>query len=347
MVLAVQVARGAGLEFLALHAEDAGVGHGHAHSHEAVAGTLVHDERWRSARRVTLVGMLLKCVLCAVEGSMGWLGGSRALLADAVHTLSDLLGDCVVLLTLRFAARPADARFPWGRGKVETLTALGLALMLTALAVGIGADAAKALQSGVVGTRAPAWVIFGALLGVVVQEANFRMTRAVAQRTDNDALMANAWHHRSDALSSVAVACGLIGAWLWDAWWLDSVAAIAVGGMILLAALRLLQSSVMKLVDVSVDAATLAQLRVLAEADAAVAEVHDLRARAVGPRYFVELHAVVHPDMSVREACTVAHRIEAALRAAVPAVARVQVHMEPAREGVIIPVAPSAAKARL
>ncbi|MSR74157.1 MAG: cation transporter [Planctomycetes bacterium] len=314
------------------------MGHGHAHASHHVLAADTHTERWRSAKRVTLLGMALNAFLCVAEGGIGWMCGSRALLADAVHTLSDVLDDCVVLIALRYAAKPPDARFPWGRGKVETLTALGLALFLVALAVGIGADAAAALQAGGGAVRAPLWALGGALLGIVVQETNFRMTQAVARRTDNDALMANAWHHRSDALSSLAVACGLAGAWLFDAWWLDAVAAIAVGGMILLAALGLLQRSVMKLADVSVDETTLKLLRDAAEADAAVAEVHDLRARAVGPRCFVELHAVVHPDMNVREACVVAHRIEAALRAAVPAVEGVQVHMEPAKQGVIIPL---------
>jgi cation diffusion facilitator family transporter len=295
------------------------------------------EARFREARKVTLAGAALRSGLAAVELILGVAFGSRALIADTAHTLSDLVSDAVVFVALQYASRPGGEAFPFGRGKVETLAALAVSAMLAAAGVGIAVEAGAALAGGTPAPVSP-WALAGAALGIVVQETCFRWTLRVGRRIRSQALVANAWHQRSDALSSVAALLGIAGSSLFDAGWLDPVAAVVVAGMILRVAFDLLRESFRGLLDVSVPAALRDRIKLAAVSDPAVAEVHDLRARHVGHEVFVDLHAVVHPQMTVTEACAVAHRVEDAVKATAPEVRRVLVHVEPAREGAIIPV---------
>lgn len=315
---------------------------GSEHRHEAVvppggAGPLEVQARLREARRITALGACLRLGLACFELALGLLTGSRALIADTVHTFSDLLSDAIVWAALKVASGPADERWPFGRGKVETLAAMIVATILAVAGAGIAVEAGAALVEGDSRPASP-WAALGAVAGIAVQEFCFRWTRRVGVRLKSPALIANAWHQRSDALSSLAALLGIAGAAAFDTWWLDPVAAMVVAGMILRVALDLLRENVRGLVDLSVPPALRERITQAAVADPAVAEVHDVRARHVGHEVFVDLHAVVHPAMTVTEACAVAHRVEKAVRRAVQDVRQVLVHVEPAREGAIIPV---------
>lgn len=307
------------------------------------AGTLSDAERVRAARQVTVVGAVLRAFLAATEISIGLWTGSRALVADALHTVSDLLSDGIVWLALRFGAKPADTEYPFGRGKVEPLAALSVALLLGIAGVVIAVEAGLAVVHGAARHFGP-WPMVGAALGIVVQEISFRWTNAVGQRIGSPMLVANAWHHRSDVLSSLAALLGVAGAALLGWPWLDAAAAAVVAVFVLRMAFGIGRESAKHLLDAALDPRTVRKIADAAVQDVAVADVHDVRARAVGHRVFVDLHAVVHPAMTVAEACAVSERVQAAVRSAVPNVVRVLVHVEPARAASIVAVPSRAAE---
>ena len=315
------------------------MGHGHSHAPlpKAADGG---SERFRAAQQVTVWGALLSLVLSLAKLALGLMARSQALVADGIHSLSDLVSDAVVWLGMKIASKPADDAFPFGRGKVETLAALIVGLLLGAGAVVIMVGAVTALtgeDEGLVLAEAP-WALAAAVASVLTKEALYRWTRRVGERINSLPVVANAWHHRSDGLSSLAAAIGIAGAAWLGLPWLDPVAAIIVGIMILKAAWGILGDGVGGIVDRSVDETIRAQILSLVLGDTAVADAHDLRARSVGSRIFADLHVVVHPDMTVREACDVSHRLEKEIRSAVPEVERVLIHVEPARGNAILPV---------
>lgn len=316
------------------------MGTGHSHPHGA--GLLLpgsESERGREARRVTLVGGGLRVLLVTFELGLGLFFGSRALLADAVHTFSDLLSDAVVLGALRFSGRPPDADYPFGRGKVESLAAFVVAILLLIAGLGIIGEAMFAMARGE-SHELLLLPALGALAGIVVQEFSFRWTRAVGERLRSPALIANAWHHRSDVLSSVAALIGVVTASVFSLPWMDSVAAILVGLLILRITRAQFRESFRGLIDAAAPAAIREKIAAIAVLDPAVVDVHHVRAREVGHAVYADLHAVVHPEMTVREACAVARRIEAAIMQEMGEVRQVLVHVEPAREGVILDVVP-------
>jgi cation diffusion facilitator family transporter len=289
---------------------------------------VVDSNRGDEAVRITLIGIGINLGLIGLKFGVGLATGSVALIADGVHSLSDLATDLVVVGGLRLSRRPADRSHAYGHGKFETVAATLVALALLVAGGWIASEAVAGLIAGAISVPGP--VVAGvAALSVVSKEWLFRATRRVARRLRSSALAANAWHQRSDALSSVAVLVGGLAVTLGFPHG-DRGAAIAVAFLIGWAAVGILRRAVYELTEGALSAAE--QERV-AQAIAGVEGVrswHKLRTRRSGQGAFVDVHVQVDPRLSVAESHAIASRVERAVRETLGGTGSVVVHVEPA-----------------
>lgn len=280
-------------------------------------------------RRVTLVGMAVNVALSALKGLGGVLFSSQALLADAAHSLSDLATDVAVVWGVRYWSAPADREHPYGHGKIEALVTVFIALALAAVALGLGRHAVLALRAGVFAAPAlPAF--FLALLSIASKEVLFRWTRAAARAARSSALEANAWHHRSDALSSIPVAAAVALAFFFPSLaWVDAAGALVVSLFIVLVAWKIAKPALQELVDASIDDKA-AEVEAVARQVRGVVCVHKVRVRRYGGAFSADLHVQVDPALSVVAGHAIGHAVQGALAAADLRVTDAVVHVEPA-----------------
>ena len=283
---------------------------------------------------VTLVGSIGNLVLLAFKFVAGIVGHSAAMVADAVHSLSDFITDLIVLVFVRVGAKPQDDGHDYGHGKFETLATMLVGLALAGAAVGIiasgGIKFAHWLQGETL--QMPGRLaLWAALLSIVVKEALYRYTIARGKALDSTAVIANAWHHRSDALSSIGAAIGIGGALLLGERWavLDPLASIVVGAMLIKVAWELVKVSGGELTDGSLDAGTEREIEEIICSFPEVSEPHNLRTRRIGSRIAIEAHVRLRGDMSLHEAHSIVSEIEKRLRARFGAQTLVTIHMEP------------------
>lgn len=292
--------------------------------------------RGRRIVRVTLAGAVVNALLAAGKLAAGVFGRSAALVADAAHSLSDLATDFAVLLFVRVASRPPDDDHDFGHGKFETFAAFLVSLALFGVAAALLRDGvlrAVAALRDPGGAAAPGPVaLAAAAVSVAAKEALYRWTRREGERLHAPAVVANAWHHRSDALSSVGALAGVAGAQLgWAA--LDPLAAVAVSLLVAWSAWGLAAPAVGELLERSLPADVEAELLRLVAADPAVLDPHNLRTRRIGAGIAVEVHVRVDPLLTVRASHAIAHGVENRIRARYGDWAHVIVHVEPARPG--------------
>lgn len=281
--------------------------------------------------RVTRQGIAVNAALGTVKLAAGLLSGSGALVADGFHTISDLASDGLVLWGASVASWPEDADHPYGHGRIETLVGGLVGLMLVLVAAGIGWGAVGALRSAA--PPPPSWWALVVAAGsFAVKEWLFRVTVAAGRQEASLAALANAWHHRSDALSSLAVMAGIATALL--AWpRADSVAALAVALLIGWVGVAISLQAGRQLVDTAVDPAIIAGVRSASEATEGVRSVHDVRARTMGNRFLVDLHIEVEGALTVEAGHAIAEQVEADIVEELPQVAHVIVHVDPWRGG--------------
>ena len=291
-------------------------------------------KREKELTRVTLTGSVGNLILLTFKFVAGILGHSAAMLADAIHSLSDFLTDIVVLIFVRIGAQPQDETHDYGHGKFETLATFFIALALAAAAIGIivsGAmDFARWLQGETLEIPGKL-ALWAALLSIVVKELLYRYTAARGKALDSPAVIANAWHHRSDALSSIGAAVGIGGAILLGERWavLDPLASIVVGAMLIKVAWDLLKVSTGELTDSSLPAETEREMEQIICSFPQVREPHNLRTRRIGSRIAVEAHVRLDGEMSLRSAHDIVSAIEHKLRERFGAGTLVTIHMEP------------------
>ncbi len=284
-----------------------------------------------SLRRISFagwVGLVVNLGLTAVKLAAGIAGHSQAVIADAVHSLTDIVTDIALIFGVRYWSAPADESHPHGHGKFETLVTAFIGIMVAAAAVSIGWDAVASFGR----PAAPPSVIalIAALLSIVVKEALYQWTRAVARETRSTALLANAWHHRSDALSSVPVAAAVAVAILDHRLMVvDRIAAVVVALFVLHAAFRIIRPTIDQLVDAGAPRAHRRELERLALAVDGVESAHALRTRYVGSEIAVDLHVEVDPELSVADGFEIARRVKRELTERGPNVADVMVQVEP------------------
>lgn len=276
-----------------------------------------------------LAGLCVNVLLASGKFGAGVAGHSTALIADGVESMVDIAGSVVILGGLHIASKPADEDHPYGHGKAEALAAMFVALMVFAAG---GAVAVKAVLSLLNPGPPPHVYTLIVLVAVVfVKEGLFRLARGAARDLGSGAVLTDAWHHRADAITSLAAFVG-ISLTIWGGArvsWADSAAALVAAAIILINGVVLCRIPLHELMDAE-PTQIVARARALAEAVAGVSDVEKVGARKSGRRYWVDMHVRVDPAMSVRDAHAVSHRVKDAIRAEMPGVADVLVHIEPA-----------------
>ena len=291
-------------------------------------------QREKEIVRVTLWGTAANVALVVFKFVAGIIGNSAAMLADAVHSLSDFLTDIIVLVFVRISTKPQDEGHDYGHGKYETIASFIIALALGAAAVGIIVSGCKQLASWLQGAdlEAPrAIALWAALLSIAVKELLYQYTVRKGERLDSSALKANAWHHRSDALSSIGAAVGIGGALLLGNRWtvLDPIASIVVGAMLIKTAVDLLRGSMDDLTECSLPAETEQEITEIVKSVPDVSDPHNLRTRRLGNRIAIEMHVRMAGTTTLTDAHQLASLIEQRLRDRFGATTHITIHMEP------------------
>ncbi|QFU01911.1 Ferrous-iron efflux pump FieF [Halomonas sp. THAF5a] len=282
----------------------------------------------REAHRVTLIGAVIDFAVGVAKLIAGFLVGSAALVADAIHSFSDILTDLFVVAATHFGRQEPDSDHPYGHGRIETLATLWLGSVLIFVAGGIAWASIGRLLEGEPIPAPGAWAIGIAGIALLAKEWIFRYTMRVARRVNSRLLEANAWHSRSDALSTVVVMIGLVAAQV-GVGWMDALAAIVVGIMVGRVGGRLLWESSRELIDTALPAEQRDAMQRAAEAVAGVRSVHDLRARKLGSDILLDLHIVVPPRVTVSEAHEIGNEASRRLREAFPNLHDVTFHIDP------------------
>ena len=291
----------------------------------------MHNHKIESANKqirfVTKLGILGNIVLSIVKVGVGLFVGSIALVADGIHSLSDMATDFAVLLGVYFGSRQPDERHPYGHGRIETFAAAFIALVLTAGGAAMIYYAAVDIAKGSVRV-ARAAVLAVAIISIISKELLYRLTKRVAIKSHSSALYANAWHHRSDAFSSVAVLIGFVSLKFGFGYG-DQIAAVAVGLMIILVGARVAGDCVRELTESAVDSGTIEHIKDIINASPSIRQWHKLRSRMVGREVFLDLHILVDPGLDVASAHEIAEGLENALHEQISRPVNVTVHVEP------------------
>lgn len=286
-------------------------------------------ESARAGRSVTVAGALVNTFLIFLKFATGIIGNSQALVADAVHSISDLFTDAVVLFGIRIGRKPPDEDHPFGHARIETLASavVGIALIATALYIGIEAASNIYYQNEYHPTLL---ALIGAGVSIVLKEALFHYTVSVGRRIKSQLILANAWHHRSDALSSVAVFMGVAGTQINPSWHLlDAFAALLVSFFIVKVGLEILRNALREFTDTAPDPEIIDKIKKCAQSVEGVLDSHDIRVRTSGGFYQMEIHIVVDGQLTVSEGHKIAKDVESCLIEDVENLQRAIVHVDP------------------
>lgn len=264
-------------------------------------------ERYRATQRVTWVSIVVNVVLTLLQIVVGYFGRSQALMADGLHSASDLLSDFLVLFANRHGSRGADASHPYGHARIETAATLALGVMLMILGLGLLWGAGVRLQDPAALQPVHVATLYIALLTLLGKEVLFRYMMAVAKRLRSQMLVANAWHSRSDAASSLIVVIG-IGGNLLGFRFLDLVAALLVAFLISRMGWKMAFQALSELIDTALSAEEVAAIRATLESTPGVRGLHELRTRKMGDQALVDAHVLVDPRISVSEGHHIAER---------------------------------------
>ena len=287
-------------------------------------------------RRVTWLGAIINLFLTGFKFAAGIWGHSSVIIADAVHSLSDLITDAAILLGMRFWSRPADQDHPYGHAKIETLITLFIGTSLATVGVGLLYGAVSTLINILSGNPppSPTWLpLVAALASIAVKEWLYRVTVKVGMSVKSSATVANAWHHRSDAMSSIPAAAAIGACLLFGPHYtfLDPVGTVVVSFMIIHAAWKIMQPSFAALLDAGASELQCQTIVELIRSFSEVQDLHKLRTRHVGPAGLaLDVHIQVDPSMTVTEAHALSHRIQQKLLQSGEHIIDVFVHVEPA-----------------
>lgn len=291
-------------------------------------------EREKRIYRVTLMGSVVNVILLVFKFIAGILGGSAAMIADAVHSLSDFLTDIVVIAFVRISSKPEDEDHDYGHGKYETLATsiIGLALLMVGLYIFYnGARQIWDVMHGAEIEQPGLVALIAAIVSILLKEWTYRFTVSVGKKVESQAVIANAWHHRSDALSSIGTAIGIGGAILLGKGWavLDPVAALVVSVFIVKTALGLLTTSSGELLEKSLPKEVEKKIVDIVESEPEVSEVHHLCTRRIGNNIAIEMHIRMPGEISLKDSHTRASDIERMLRQHFGEHTHINLHVEP------------------
>ena len=277
-----------------------------------------------------MLGLIVNAFLAAAKTAAGVVGHSQALIADGIESFADVVSSLLVWRGVVVAAAPADAEHPYGHGKAEPLAAIGVTMMLIGAAFWISV---QSMQQILVPHETPAsWTLAVLVVVIVAKEALFRFVRNEALALENTAVHTDAWHHRSDAITSLAaligIAIAVVGGRGYEA--ADDFAALIAAAIIAWNGLRLVGPALNELMDASPDLSLTERVRAEAGATPGVEGIEKCLIRKMGGRYFVDMHVEVDPQMTVDRAHLIAHEVKDRVRAKLPQIQDVLVHIEPA-----------------
>ena len=286
---------------------------------------------------MTLVGSAGNAALLTFKFIAGVMGNSSAMIADAVHSLSDFVTDILVLVFVSISAKPQDTSHDYGHGKFETIASFLIGLALVAAATGIVASGAMKLWAwwGGAELESPGWIaLWAAVLSIVIKELLYQYTARRGRKLDSQVMIANAWHHRSDALSSVGAAVGIgLALWLGQHWAVfDPLASVVVGLMLLRVAYMLLKTSINELTESSLPAETEQEIEQIILSFGDVRQPHNLRTRRIGNRIAIEAHVRMDGRLPLAVVHERATTIERKLKERFGNNTHVTLHMEPVKE---------------
>ena len=292
------------------------------------------DIRTKQIYRVTLLGMFVNMALFAFKLIAGIVGRSGAMIADAIHSASDFATDIVVLAFVRISSKPRDDDHKWGHGKYETLASLIIGLALFGVGVEILIDSGekiKAVAEGAILPRPGFIAIVAAIVSIVTKELLYQYSTRKGKALESPSVVANAWHHRSDALSSIGTLLGIGAAYLLGEKWriADPIAAIVVAALILKIATGLCRTSLAELLEKSLPRDVEEEILAIISATPNVHKPHNLRTRRIGADIAIEVHIRVDGKMSVEESHEISRQIEKALRERFGNGTAVAIHIEP------------------
>lgn len=303
----------------------------------AVENPMDHQARYRQTRRVTLIGSALDLSLGIAKIIGGFIGHSQALIADGMHSISDLATDVLVLVAAKHANVDADAEHPYGHARIETAATVGLGLLLLLIGGGIAIDAVRKLITPESLVVPAAWGLVIAVISVASKEWIYRYTMRYARLLKSNLLRANAWHSRSDAFSSIVVIVGLGGA-QFGFEYLDALAALVVAAMIAKIGYDLSWSSLRELVDTGLDPGELEDIRATIMSVGGVRDLHELRTRRMGGKALVDVHIILEdPTLSVSEGHHISENVRSRLIRRIDDVEDVLVHIDPEDDESVAP----------
>ena len=294
----------------------------------ATTATLTSKQRYKKIRKVTLIGSAVDFLLGITKITVGSLVHSQALVADGIHSLSDLVTDFIVLYAAKHSHKAADEDHPYGHGRIETLATVALGTMLIIIANGIAYDSLMRLNNPNELLAPGLLALFVAIISVISKEWIYRYTMAAARRLRSEMLMANAWHSRSDAISSIVVVIGIAGA-IYGYPYLDAVAAVVVAVMIAKIGFDLVRSSSKELIDTALDPKEVEMIRSHIFDVDGVRAAHMLRSRKSAGNAFIDVHIQVDPRLSVSEGHQIGESVRRHLIKTVEIVSDVTVHIDP------------------
>jgi len=288
----------------------------------------VRDRRYQVSRQAALVGAVVNTVLAVTKVLFGWLGQSQSLVADGIHSLSDLMTDALVFFAARHAREAPDEAHPYGHGRFETVGTLVLGAILIVVGFGIIWDAGERLFSPEELRHPAAFTLYVAAFSILANEGLFFYTRHLANQINSDLLRANAWHHRSDSVSSVVVLVGIGGTML-GLPYLDAIAAVLVGVMVVQIGWNLGWGAIQELADAGLEQEHLERIREVIANVSGVNSVHMLRTRRLGGHALADVHVQVDPWLSVSEGHRIAEVVQYGLIDQVEVLEDVTVHIDP------------------
>lgn len=292
------------------------------------------DTREKGIYRITLIGSLANLLLTLLKFIAGWLGHSSAMIADAIHSLSDLITDIVVIAFVKISSRPADKSFTYGYGKYETLGTCVIALVLIGVGVNVMVQGSLDTVGHFRGEELPEpsmLALWAALISIAVKELVYQYTVRAGRNLNSPAMVANAWHHRSDALSSVGTFIGIAGAIFLGKEWrvLDPIAAIIVSLFIMRVGWRLLRTSLNELLEKALPAEDEQRILDIVASLPDVCQPHHLRTRHIGNRVAIDMHIRIDGNATLNHAHALATELEHRLKDAFGDNALVSIHTEP------------------
>jgi len=294
-----------------------------------------NHERYSEAKKITLIGAIINAILGTIKVISGYFFHSNALVADGFHSFSDLITDIMVLLASKYGSNAADDSHPYGHQRIETAGTLLLSLILILAGFGIGLDALEEIIYNK--NDLPNYLALPiAIISIFINEALFHYTRRIGKKIDSDLIIANAWHRRSDAASSIVVLIGLIGS-LAGFKYLDAIAAILVGFMIIKMGITYGWNSVKELIDTAVEPQLTENIKKVIMKVDGVDKIHQLRSRMMGRDVFIDVHILVSPYISVSEGHYIAQHVHQTLMNKIDNVKDVTVHVDPEDDEVCCP----------